>query len=290
MMRFRLPALAFAALSRRGPASATFHEIKVKEVVRGQSRRIRTRSTSSCRRTGRVPERGRRPQRLTISTPPGRRRARSRSPRNVGNGADQMTIFVATPDAATIFNITADLTMTAVLVARRRQGLLGRRDARRLRRLGQLHRHRDRRRDAVQCRRRSDPGLRRAAAARHLPGIPSLDACDDTDDSASDFITVVPASDQEQRNARPDASARPAATARVEGLERCDDNDTAGRRRLLGGLHASSPVDLDAVEAARRRGRAVPSTSNFNGVFEPGEDGPRSSRRGQLSAAPPTPS
>src|SRR3546814_14163221 len=33
----------------------------------------------------------------------------------VGNGANQMTILVATADAAAIFNLTADLAMTAAL-------------------------------------------------------------------------------------------------------------------------------------------------------------------------------
>ena len=57
----------------------------------------------------------------------------------VPNDANQMTMLVATADAAAIFDLTADLAMTAGALAARRKGLLGRLHSRRLRRVGQLH-------------------------------------------------------------------------------------------------------------------------------------------------------
>ena len=122
-----------------------------------------------------------------------------------------MTIFVATPDAATIFNITADLAMTAVLDPA--GGKVAGTDPRRtpLFRVGQL------------CR-RSTAGCPTTCPADRSPAMPlsagsisaghlDLDTCDDTDDSANDFITAIP--DPIKNNGTPGRRPRrPAATGR----------------------------------------------------------------------------
>ena len=267
-MRFRLPALAFAALLAASPAFAAFHFIHVKEVFAGSQAHptAQLRPSSGLRR---LPECRHRTQRDDVRRAWARRPGRSTFAAPVGNGDNQMTIFVATPDAATIFNMHGRPCDDGRSRSQRRQGLLGRLVAGLLRRLGKLHG----RAMSEQPYNVSGGLISGYAARRRLDicgGIASLEACDDTDDSANDWITAIP---HPIKNGGTPGQTPPATCGNgtLEGLEGCDDNDTRGRRRLLGGLQGR------AHRPSRRRTCIVdvtalaPPDSNVNGVLEPGE-------------------
>jgi cysteine-rich repeat protein len=141
---------------------------------------------------------------------------------NVGNGASQATILIATAQAATLFGVTADLTMAPVIPlaggkvcfetidcvawgnytgapagvgvpARQKLGLVvGRAIARRLDISG---------------------------------GATILDGTDDSDQSASDFATALPTPRTNAGvNGTPPGST--CGNNAIEGLESCDDNNT----------------------------------------------------------------
>ena len=266
-MRLRLPALAAASLLLSSPAFAAFHEIKIKEVFAGSEAHptaqyvilqayslgqnaVTNHSVTTFDAAG-AP--------TGTFTFPG--------PMPLPNGADQMTIFVATPDAATIFNITADLAMTPVLSPAGGKvcwdgatpddcvawgnytgGATG-----------------------VGAPYNPTGGLIPSYAARRRLDIclafVNLDGCDDTDDSASDFVTAVP--DPIKNNGN--HGQTPPATCgngTQEGLERCDDNNTddgdgcSAICRIEPGLVSPGVLLVDPVDGA---------ASDGNGVFEPGE-------------------
>jgi cysteine-rich repeat protein len=267
MMKSRPAALAFATSLAATFAQAAFHEIHVKEVFAGSlshptaqyvllqaynpfQNAVTGHSVLTFGPTG-VPT-------GTFTFPP--------NP-GIGNNDDQMTIFVATADAAAIFGITADLAMTAVL-------------------------------DPVGgkvCWDGSTPdscfawgsytgsdvgtpynafgGLISGYAARRrldiCLNIQELEVCDDTDDSANDWITVLP---NPIRNDGTPGQTPPATCGNntLEGLEGCDDGDVEGGDGCSAVCQVE-PIDLVPGPLAVDTVELVPDNSNVNGVFEPGE-------------------
>ncbi len=265
-MRSRISALVAAAvLAAAAPASAAFHEIHVKEVFAGSQAHpnaqyvlLQAYSLGQSAVTGHS---------VTTFDILGASTGTFTFLGPVGNGADQMTIFVATAEAATIFGITADLAMTAVLNPNGGKvcwdgatidscfvwgGYVG-----------------------------SDVGtpynvpgglIRGYAAQRRLDicGVDDeLEACDDTDDSANDWITVVP---QPIKNNGTPGQTPPATCGNntVEGLESCDDGDTEGGDGCSA-VCKLEPADLIPSTLAVDMVDVSPDISNINGVFEPGE-------------------
>jgi cysteine-rich repeat protein len=188
---------------------------------------------------------------------------------NVANGGDQMTLFVATAEAAALFNLTADLTMTAVLDPAG----------------GKVCWEGSTPDDCVAWGNYTGSAtgvgtpynatggvIRGYAAQRRLDiclAIAELDACDDTNDSAADFITAVP--NPIKNNGDPGQT--PPATCgngALEGLEGCDDNNTTGGDGCSA-VCKPEPVSLLPGNLSVDRVELVPDTSNANGVFEPGE-------------------
>ena len=110
------------------------------------------------------------------------------------------------------------------------------------------------------------------AAQRRLDicgGIASLEACDDTDDSANDWITAIP--HPIKNNGTPGQT--PPATCgngTLEGLEGCDDNDTEDGDGCSA-VCKVEPIDLAPSDLLVDVTALAPPDSNVNGVFEPGE-------------------
>ena len=266
-MRLRATmALAFAFLSATS-AFAAFHEIKVKEVFAGSTAHpnaqyvlLQAFNLGQNAVTGHSV--------LTfdaLGAPTGTFTFAA----GVGSGADQMTIFVATPDAATIFNITADLAMTPVLdpvggkvcwegstpddcVAwGSYTGSVGD--------VGTPYNLQGGLIPAYATQRRLDICL----------GIEDLDSCDDTNDSANDFITAVP---NPIKNNGTQGQTPPATCGNgaLEGLEGCEDNNTNDGDGCSS-ICQVEPLQLLPGPMAVDVTQLTPDSSNVNGVFEPGE-------------------
>jgi cysteine-rich repeat protein len=180
---------------------------------------------------------------------------------SVGNPADQMTILVATADAATIFNLTADLAMTPVLSPAG----------------GKVCWEGSTPDDCVAWGNYSGSatgvGTPYNAAGGLIPGyaarrrldicmsLTTHQICDDTDDSANDFVTAIP---DPITNPGVPGTTPPATCGNgtLEGLEGCDDDNT---------------TDGDGCSAICRLEPAplAPATlfveTNQNLVLEPGE-------------------
>jgi cysteine-rich repeat protein len=140
---------------------------------------------------------------------------------NVANGLNQDKVLIATTQAATFFNLTADLTMTAVLPSAGGKICF----------------------ESVDCVAwgnyfgsasgvgtpyNASTGLLSGRAAKRrldISGSPSLlESTDDTDNSASDFATGLPAP---ANNARISGTipASVCLNGVIEGLESCDDGN-----------------------------------------------------------------
>ncbi len=265
-MNSRLPAaIGFAAVLAASPASAAFHFIHVKEVFAGSLAQPDAQYVLlQAYDQGQNFVFG---HSVTTFDAAGMPTGTFTFGGNVGNGADQMTIFVASAEAAAIFNITADLTMTAVLDPA----------------------------GGKVCWDGSTPdscfawgnytgvdlgtpynvpgGLISGYAARRrldiCGDISTLQVCDDTDDSANDWITAVP--DPIKNNGT--HGQTPPATcgnATVEGLEGCDDGDTESGDGCSA-VCQPEPVSLLPGPMSVDRIELNPDTSNVNGVLEPGE-------------------
>jgi len=157
---------------------------------------------------------------------------------NVANGANQSKILIATSQAQTFFGVTADLTMTAALISAGGKACWA----------GTL--------DCVAWGAytggaagvgtpfNAATGLESGKAAIRRLNIAGsatvLDAGDDTDNSANDFISGLPA----PRNNAGVLGTVPAATCgngALEGLEQCDDHN------LVNGDGCSNTCQLGAV-------------------------------------------
>ena len=195
-------------------------------------------------------------------------------PANVPNGANQATILVATAEAQAFFApggpLVADLTMTASLPA------LG----------GKVCFFDPAGLGDIDCAawggysgsatgvgipENAPVGLRRGIAiTRRLDvcGMPTiLDLCDDTDNSANDFIPVTPA----PRNNAGMPGAIPPSTCgngALQSLEQCDDGNLANgdgcSNTCMREAGAFTPQALVVDPVAG-------GPSDGNGVFEPGE-------------------
>ncbi len=185
---------------------------------------------------------------------------------DLGNGLNQATALIATSQAQTLFGVTADLTMSPVLPPGG----------------GKLCW------DTFQYDCVAWGGYSGAAATVGTPfpgggplgralkrrldvcaiGSPTiLESCDDTNDSATDFVLGTP----NPRNNAGTAGIVPASTCSntaLEGLEGCDDgNLTPGDGcsavcLVEPGNFAAQALTVDA---------AASGTSNGNGVLDPGE-------------------
>ena len=222
-MRSRLAALVVAALAAASPALATFHLIKVKEVFPG------TASAPSAQyvmlqayAAGQNFLSG---HKLHIYDAAGTEIATPTFSSNVANGANQMTVLIATTEAKTLFGFsTVDLSMTASILPTGGKVCW------------------DANLDCVAWGSYSGSstgvgtpfnapvGLVAGQAMQRrmdICGMPTvLDSCDDTNDSASDFIFATPAP---MNNAGTAGTLPPSTCGNgvVEGLESCDDGNTA---------------------------------------------------------------
>jgi cysteine-rich repeat protein len=178
------------------------------------------------------------------------------------NGANQDTILIATAEAQAFFGVTADLTMTPVDPSGGAKicwaagtdcvslgGYTG---------------------SAVGSGTPFKMGdITGFALTRRLDicgAANVLDSCDDTDDSANDFIFAPPAP---RNNARQNGTI-PASTCgnnTLEGLEDCDDGGTTSGDGCSNVCREEPIVVATALQADP----SVGSSSDGNGVFEPGE-------------------
>ena len=266
-MRTRmLTALAFA-LAVSTPALAIFHEIKVKEVFVGTAANPNAQYVLlQAYAGGQNAVTGHSVLRFAADGTP---LTTVTFGSNVMNGGDQMTILVATAEAAALFNITADFTMDAVLNPAGGKvcwegstpddcfawgGYTGSATG-----VGTPY---NQTRGLV-------PGY---AARRRLDiclTITKLEACDDTDDSAADFITVIP---DPIRNNGTHGVPPPSTCGNniLEGLEGCDDNNTNDGDGCSA-VCKPEPASLIPGALAVDRVQLTPDTSNVNGVLEPNE-------------------
>jgi cysteine-rich repeat protein len=183
---------------------------------------------------------------------------------SVANSASQMTVLIATSAAASFFGVTADLPMTASLPL-----AAGKVCWEAL--------------DCVAWGGYSGPSAGVGNPFNEPVGLPlgqamrrrldicgsasTLDSCDDTNDSANDFVPSDPAP---QNNAGVMGTIPPSTCGNgvLESLEGCDDGNTAPG-------DGCSPVCRPETQFVQPQAIAVdPSaggSSNGNGVFEPGE-------------------
>lgn len=141
---------------------------------------------------------------------------------SVASGANQSKILVATPEAATFFGVSADLTMTPVIPAAGGKICFDTIDCVAWGNYGGPS-------TGVGTPFNSGAGISGQAVARRLniAGSPTLlESGDDTGNSANDFVFATPAP---RNNAGSTGSAPPATCGNgtLEGLEECDDNNLA---------------------------------------------------------------
>jgi cysteine-rich repeat protein len=266
-MRFRtglaLGLLLVVAESK--PAFAIFHQIKVKEVFAGSAAHPTAQYVLLQAYTANQDEVDGHSV-LTFDAT-GAPTGTFTFPAPVGNAANQMTILVATADAAAIFNLTADLPMTAVLSPAG----------------GKVCWDGSTPDDCVAWGNYTGSGIGVGTPYNQdvglIPGyairrrldicmaIENLDACDDTDDSENDFITVIP---QPITNMGDFGTTPPATCGNgaLEGLEGCDDNNTTDGDGCSAICH---PEPAPLAPASLLVDVTATGTSDVNGVFEPGE-------------------
>ena len=268
-MRSRIAAVLILALAVAAPAVASFHLMKIMEVFPGtvsdpNAQYVMIRSYAAGQSfLG--------SHKIHVYNASGTEVAGSpfTFPGSVANGPDQMEVLIATGEAASLFNLTADLTMTAVLPL-----------------AGGMVCY-----DAIDC---VSWGSYHGSSTSPSPtgtpfnapvglvqgqtmqrrldicmGTTTLEACDDTNDSANDFIFATPA----PKNDAGTAGTIPASTCGnsiLEGLESCDDGNTNG------GDGCSAVCRFEpaaAAAAALVLDDSASSPPGNNGVLEPGETG-----------------
>ena len=258
---------AFLLLALAAPAFATFHLIKVVEVFPG--------TPASPNAQYVVLQAFSLGQNLvinhavTVYDRNGLLVGSATFPASVANSANQMKLLIATPQAQSFFGVTADLAMSPIIPAAGGKVCW----------------------DVVDCVAwggyiggitPSPVGtpfnvpvglLRGKAMKRRLDICGSatvLDSCDDTDNSANDFVFATPApmNNAGQSGTIPGASC---GNSTVEGLETCDDGNTNS------GDGCSATCQWES-SAALPQSVLVDATSgsghNGNGVIEPNEVAP----------------
>ena len=190
-------------------------------------------------------------------------------PAMVSNGANQMTVLVATTDAAAIFNLTADLPMTAVLDPAGGKACWDGSTPDDCVAWGNYTGSAT----GVGTPFNQGVGIIPGYALRRrldiCMGAENLDACDDTDDSENDFISAIP---HPITNPGVEGTT-PAATCgngTLEGLEGCDDHNTNDGDGCSSVCHPE-PAPLAPAGLQVDVSPYVPIGSNLNTVFEPGE-------------------
>jgi cysteine-rich repeat protein len=191
-------------------------------------------------------------------------------PVNLGNGADQATILIATTQAQMFFAVPPDLVMTPVIPRLGGKAcFLGPGG------VGVV--------DCVAWGGYAGPaadvgtpfnspvGLMRGVAMRRrldVCGLPStLDMCDDTGNSANDFLAAVPGP---RNNGGVSGTIPPSVCGNsiVQSLEQCDDGNLAGGD----GCSAACARETNAfTPQALVLDPAAGAGSDGNGVLEPGE-------------------
>ena len=225
-MRSRLAALVLAALAAASPALASFHLMKIKEVFPGTADSPNAQYVMIQSYAAGQNFLG--SHKIHVYNAAGAEVAGSpfTFPGTVANGPNQMEVLIATAEAASLFSITADLSMTAVLPL---TGGMVCWDAIDCVAWGSYHG------SATLPSPTGTPfnapvGLVRGQAMQRrldiCMGAATLEACDDTNDSANDFAFATPA----PKNDAGTAGTLPSSTCGngvVEGLESCDDGNTA---------------------------------------------------------------
>ncbi len=263
-MRSRVLAVVAALFAAAAPSLATFHEIKVKEVFPGtvaapnaQYVVLQAYAAGQVLLTGHA---------LHVFDAAGAPVATFTFSATAANGANQMTLLIATTEAATLFGVPSDLPMTASLP------LTGGKvcwEALDCVAWGSYHGPAT----GVGTPFNAPVGLERGQAMqRRLDvcaiGMPTiLEACDDTDDSANDFVFAIPA----PKNNADETGTVPVSTCGnsiLEGLEGCDDGNTnAGD----GCSAVCQPEPGAVLPAALVVDDSAIGPPGANGIFEPGE-------------------
>ena len=240
----RAALLALGLLALSGPAQAVFHLMKIVEIFRGTAASPNAQYVVlQMYASGQNLVSG---HDLVVFNAAGAPVATFTFTSNVSNGANQARILIATPQAASFFNVTPDLTMSAALIAAGGKVCFA---------------------DTIDCAawgnysgsptgvgtpfNASAGGLRsgRAMIRRlDIAGSPTvLDAGDDTANCAVDFVSGLP----QPRNNAGVVGSIPGATCGnnvIEGLEECDDGN------LSNADTCSSTCTVQAAPPARAVG------------------------------------
>ncbi len=263
-MRSKIAALFLLVLAAAAPALASFHLMKIMEVFPGtvaepNAQYVMIRSYAALQNQLTT-------HKIHVYDASGLEVAGSpfTFPGPVANAPDQMEVLIATPQAAALFNLTADLPMTAVLPLTGGKACW----------------------DAIDCVAwgsyhgvstgvgtpfNAPVGLVQGQAIRRrldiCMGSTTLEACDDTGDSANDFLFAVPA----PKNDAGTLGTIPSSTcgnSTVEGLEGCDDGNANGGDGCSA-VCQFEPAAAVAVSLTVDDSASAPPADD--GVFEPGE-------------------
>ena len=266
-MRSRFAALALAALAAASPALASFHLMRIKEVFPGtasspDAQYVMIQSYAAGQNfLG--------SHKIHVYNAAGTEVSGSpfTFPGTVTNGPNQMEVLVATAEAASLFGIPADLPMTPILPL---TGGMVCYDAIDCVAWGSYHG------SATLPSPTGTPfnapvGLVRGQTMQRrldiCMGATTLEACDDTNDSANDFLFTTPA----PMNDAGTAGTLPPSTCGngvVEGLESCDDGNTANGD----GCSAICRWEATGAQALALGVDDSASTPPANdGILEPGE-------------------
>ena len=259
--------LAAACLLVPAAASATFHEVKIVEVFPGTAAQpnaqfvvLQAWALGQSSVTGHS---------LVVFDASGASVGTFTFDHNMADGANQMKMFIATPEAATLFNLSVDLSMTSPAINP----------------LGGKVCWDTSNQDCMSWGNYTGAttGVGNAfnkpvglelgrVAERRLDicmGATTLESCDDTGDSASDFLIGIPA----PKNNAGTAGTLPASTCGnllLEGLEECDDgNMTDGD-----GCSAVCRWEPDKIVPLALDLDLPAGAVADNGVLEPGETVP----------------
>jgi cysteine-rich repeat protein len=193
-------------------------------------------------------------------------------PGHVPIGTDQATIFVAAPDAQTFFSLPADLTMTAILPAVAGKVCffdpVGNFDVDCVAWGGYSGTP-----TGVGAPENAPVGLTRGTVMRRRTDIcgaaGNLDICDDTDDSANDFLSGLVPAPRNNMGVNGIIPASICGNSVLQSVEQCDDGNVAPgdgcNATCFREANAFAPQALVVDPAAS-------TTSDGNGVFEPLEE------------------
>jgi cysteine-rich repeat protein len=263
-MRSRIAAVFSMALSAAAPAFASFHLMKIMEVFPGtvaapNAQYVMIRSYSAGQTfLG--------SHQIHVYNAVGTEVSGSpfTFPGSVANGPDQMEVLIATPEAATLFDLDADMTMMPVLPLSGGKVCY---DAIDCVAWGSYHGSAS----GVGTPFNAPVGLVQGQAMQRrldiCMGATTLEDCDDTDDSANDFVLATPA----PKNDAAVLGTIPTSTCGngiVEGLEACDDGNTTGGDGCSAVCRFEPAASVAAALVLDDSASAPPGN---NGILEPGE-------------------